>query len=147
MADKGHRSRLRMRSGNGLAVLAMGGIILGLAGCGKDPAERLDAARASMADNDFPTAIVELKSILQEDADNLEARLMLSRSALAMGDPLTAEKELERAYELGADAVSLRAHHYTVQLALGHFEEVSVSLAQEGGDAGLTEAEAATFRG
>ena len=88
---------MRSRSIGALIVLAM--II---AGCSKSPEQLLTDAKESVAAKDHPTAIVELKNLLQVDPDNVEARLMLARSSLVVADPLSAEKELARAAELGA---------------------------------------------
>ncbi len=48
-------------------------------------------------------AVIHLKNALQADPNHLPARLLLGRSYLVLGNPESAEKELRRALELGAD--------------------------------------------
>ena len=83
-------------------------IAIAVAECSKSPEELLVESKNSMAAKDYLTAIITLKNLLQDDPNNLEARLLLARSSLVMADPLSAEKE-----ERGALLFSLSAaaHH------------------------------------
>lgn len=127
--------------------LIVAGVLFLLSACGQSAADRLATATQLVEEKDYPTAVVELKNALQDNPDSLEARLMLARVSLAMGDPLSAEKELDRAYDLGAEAAAHRATHYRIQLALGRFEQVVVSLQQEGGADGLSTLERSEIEG
>ena len=133
---------MRSRSIGALIVLAM--II---AGCSKSPEQLLTDAKESVAAKDHPTAIVELKNLLQVDPDNVEARLMLARSSLVVADPLSAEKELARAAELGASDGEFLAMHYRTQLTLGQHTRVLELLSDEQSSAGLSSAQVKQFRG
>ena len=63
---------------------------------------RVDRAEAHIADGDYRAAMIELKNALQDQPDNVDARLMLSRVSLQLGDLEAADKELRRAVEAGA---------------------------------------------
>lgn len=69
--------------------------------CGKDPAALRQRAEAAAAVGDYKTAIIELKSAVQQDADNGELRYMLGRYYNVVFDSVAAAKELRKAKELG----------------------------------------------
>ena len=71
-------------------------LALNLAGCGLDPAEQMERARASYAAHDFTRARLDLVSLLQEEPQNETARKLLARTLLAMGDGEGARQALER---------------------------------------------------
>jgi putative PEP-CTERM system TPR-repeat lipoprotein len=77
-------------------------LVIALAGCGKSPDEYVQDGKASFEKGDFKTAIVELKSALQEQPGNREARLLLGKAYLAQRAYANAEKELIKAREQGA---------------------------------------------
>ena len=58
-------------------------------------------ARALSENGDYPTAIIELKNILQVDPSNLEARYLLGKVYLQDEQVDNAIKELERAMASG----------------------------------------------
>ena len=60
-------------------------------------------ARAVQAETkgDLRAAVIDLRTVLQDEPDNVQARLMLGRIALKSGDAFEAEKSLRRAVELG----------------------------------------------
>lgn len=76
-----------------------------IAGCGKQSPEALVAsARDYQAKGDHKAAAIQLRNALQQRPEDGAARLMLGIAALATADPISAEKELRRALELGQDA-------------------------------------------
>jgi len=77
-------------------------LVIALAGCGKSPEELVQDGKASFEKSDYKTAILELKSALQEQPGNREARLLLGKAHLANGAYADAEKELTTAQEQGA---------------------------------------------
>jgi putative PEP-CTERM system TPR-repeat lipoprotein len=77
-------------------------LVIALAGCGKSPEQHVQDGTASFEQGDFKTAILELKSALQEQPGNREARLLLGKAHLANAAYEDAEKELIRAQEQGA---------------------------------------------
>ncbi|MBL8350071.1 MAG: PEP-CTERM system TPR-repeat protein PrsT [Burkholderiaceae bacterium] len=76
-------------------------IAVALAGCGDPVARKLDKARELLAQKQRPAAIVEIKSLLQDQPDLGDARLLLGTALLDAGDPVAAEIELRRALALG----------------------------------------------
>ncbi len=69
-----------------------------LAACSpKPPEEALASAKAYLAKNELPAAVVELKNVLAADPAQGEARFLLGRSLLQMEDPKAAALELVRA--------------------------------------------------
>ncbi|MCZ6559974.1 MAG: PEP-CTERM system TPR-repeat protein PrsT [Gammaproteobacteria bacterium] len=131
-------------AGKGLLFLLA--LLCGLAACSRDPASRLELAQQKVADNDYVTAIIELKNLLQSSPDNIEARLLLSEVSLALGDPLAAEKELNAAIDLGAEASAQTALHYDIQLTLGSYAGILEALDLDGGTEGLSESQAIEIR-
>ncbi|MFN3750173.1 MAG: XrtA/PEP-CTERM system TPR-repeat protein PrsT [Thiobacillus sp.] len=82
-----------------LSVLILGA---SLAACGGESSETLlQKARQSLDAGDRKAAIIQLKSAIQEDGKNAEARYALGKLYVDMGDGVSAEKELRRALELG----------------------------------------------
>ena len=80
---------------------------LGLVACDGGSAEskasaQLASAKGYIDKQDFPAAIIVLKTALQKSPDSRELRLLLGRSLLTTGDAATAEIELKKALDLGA---------------------------------------------
>ncbi len=73
-----------------------------LAACSKGPSETelLESARALLAKHDEKGAVIQLKSALQKDPQLGQARLLLGKTLLATGDPVTGLVELTKAQEL-----------------------------------------------
>ncbi len=72
-----------------------------VAGCGPATPQALVAsAKEYLAKNDRSAAVVQLKTALQKDPDNAEARFLLGKALLETGDVVSAQKELQRAAEL-----------------------------------------------
>lgn len=69
-------------------------------GCGQTPDQMIASAKESFAKNDRNAAIIQLKNALQENPDLGEARLLLGKAQLQVGDFASAEKELRRALDL-----------------------------------------------
>ncbi len=78
-------------------------LLLGLAGCGKSPEQHLAAGKAFVEKADYKSAAIELKSTLQQQPANVEARLLLARAQFEMGAYAEADKELAKAREIGAN--------------------------------------------
>ena len=75
-----------------LAVLVT---LFGLTACGigVDDEDRLARGQQAYDSGDYRAAIVEAKNVLKSDANNLDARLLLGRASLLLGDGRSAEKE------------------------------------------------------
>ena len=78
---------------------------IGLAACGGESSETLlNQAKASLAAGDHKAAIIQLKSAIQKDERNAEARYQLGSLQLEEGQYAAAEKEFRRAREAGLAA-------------------------------------------
>lgn len=91
-----------------------------LLGCGSDdsPAALVASARKHLQQHERSAALIQLKNALQKDPNLAEARLLLGRSLLDGGDPVTAAVELGKALDLGgaaAEAVPLLARALLIQ--------------------------------
>lgn len=77
--------------------------LLCLAACGESltPAEHLVRAQSGMDKGDYRTAFIELSNAVEQDPKSMEARWLLAKTAMALGDGARAEKEARRALELG----------------------------------------------
>jgi len=72
----------------------------------KDEAAKLyEDAVVRLNEKDIKGAIIQLKNVLKNDPDMLPARVLLGKSYLLDGQPVSAESELKEANRLGADLV------------------------------------------
>lgn len=118
------------RARSALAKLCGGALLLAaglLAGC-DDAAdstaeEFFQQAREHYEQGEVAATIIELKNAIQKDAGHVRARILLGRAYTDVGDGVSAQKELERARDLGAapeDYALPLARAYTL---LGKFSE------------------------
>jgi cellulose synthase operon protein C len=75
-----------------------------LAGCGREDADLLGAAKALLAKNDRAGATIQIKNALQKNPQSAEGRYLLGKTLLDGGSAAPAEVELQRALELGYPA-------------------------------------------
>ncbi len=73
-----------------------------LTACGKSPEQHFQQAQGLVQKADYKAAVIELKTVLQEQPNNREARLLLGKAYLSSDAYSEAEKELTKARELGA---------------------------------------------
>lgn len=127
------------------ALLTAGVGLLG--GCGKEPTvgEHIAQAQALMDKGDVRQASIELSNALQKAPNDGNARWLMARVALQMGDGARAEKEAKRALELGLGYSTLQPLIAQALLYQGKAEEVLRET--ERIDAGLVGAQKATLLG
>lgn len=77
-------------------------LVIALSGCGKSPEQHLQEGNALLDKRDYKAAILEFKTVLQEEPGNRDARLLLGKTYLANGLYADAEKELVKAREQGS---------------------------------------------
>lgn len=77
-------------------------LILSLTGCGKSPEQHFRQAQELVQKPDYKAAVIELKTVLQAQPDNREARLLLSEVYLKKEAYPDAESELSKARTAGA---------------------------------------------
>lgn len=79
-----------------------------LTACGKtelSDVEHIQRAKQYQASGDINASLIELKSALQQNARNSEARLLLGELYVLAGDGAAAEKELLRTQKLGVNSL------------------------------------------
>ena len=96
-----------------------------LAACDTTTAQEHYAnAREYLAENEVPTAVIELKNALQKAPDMAEARLALGQAHAILGNHPSALKEFERALDLGLDTEAVTIGLLGAKVRLGRFQEV-----------------------
>jgi len=112
-----------------LLASAVLGLSLALAACGAStPEELLAEAREAAGKRDFRTAAIHLKSLQQQDPDNVEAALLLADVSAADNTPDLAERNYRRAAELKAEPARYWRSWVDALLALGRFDEAVTRL-------------------
>lgn len=114
-------------------VISLGICVVLIAGCTESPtAEQLVARAVSQrAKEEHAAAIVHLKNALQIQPANAEARFLLGRSLMAIGDFKSAEPELRKAIESGwpkEEAIPPLARCMLVQ---GRYQELLYEIAAD----------------
>jgi putative PEP-CTERM system TPR-repeat lipoprotein len=102
-------------------------------------------AEQAMADRDYRSAMVDLKSVLRKNPDDARARWLLAELYLDLGDGASAQKELEWAKRLGVNedaVVPAFAHALYMQ---DKFQEL-LGLQPEGALSQVAAAELEAFR-
>ena len=95
---------LRKRHAPKLSVVIAGVVALMLIACDDLTSEDyVERARNYREQGDIQASIIELKNAVQADRQNAEARLLLGKSYLKIGDLESAEKEFIWARDLGID--------------------------------------------
>ncbi|MDH5239231.1 MAG: PEP-CTERM system TPR-repeat protein PrsT [Gammaproteobacteria bacterium] len=108
------------------AITFLLGLTAAIAGCGLGMSvdEYLDRGIASFEEGDYRAAAIDARNVLEEQPDNYRARILLGESALELGDPATAEVELLRAIELGADKAAVALGVARVFVALARYQDL-----------------------
>lgn len=96
-----------------------------LFGCdSKTPEELTDLARKDLLAGKQQQAIVYLKTVLQKQPENTEARILLAQSFQAKGDWQASEDELFKASKHGGSAEAILPLRAQAQLKQGKFQEL-----------------------
>ncbi len=105
-----------------------------LVGCGHDftDAQYVERAKDELDKGDLRAGVIELKNAIGKNPENPEARWLLGKAYLEVGNGAAAEKELERAKEFGIPEdvlapslaqAKLLQNEYKAALALAHERE------------------------
>jgi len=93
---------------------------LAVGGCGISVDKRVERARSTMENGDYRAAMTDLKTALEREPANAEARALLAEVSAWFGDYESADKEVERALQFmracGTDPEELR----TVEFYAAH---------------------------
>ena len=78
----------------------------------------IDQAKQYEQKGEYRAAIIQLKNAVQQDDKQSQVRMLLAQAYLKIGDGASAEKELKRAKDLGADSellMPMLGHAYIQQ--------------------------------
>jgi len=103
MLDKALARKPLARPQAFLLLLLFNWAVLILGGCdgvAMTDAEYVERAKQYQDDNDIPASIIELKNAILQNPANAEARWLLGKSYVLVGDGASAEKELHHARKL-----------------------------------------------
>ena len=98
-----------------------------------------EKARTALERGDLRTATIELKNALQSDPTDADARLLLARIYLEVGNGEGAEKEIRVAIDLGADPGLSRLDLVEALILQGRFDEAMQRL-EAGGEVAADDA-------
>jgi|GEM_PF-232515 len=115
----------------GIAVLAGGAYFM----TRKSPEDHYRAGVELHQKGDLNSAAIELKNLLQSAPNNGEARLLLGRIHFAQGDLPAAEKELQKARELGVKDPQLAPLYANTLLMLNQPKRVIDEIKEQDGGA------------
>ena len=99
-------------------------ILATVAGCTPDPEELMSRASSSLENGDARSAMLDLKSLLQQEPDNAKARALLGEAYVLLGDVGAADIELAKAKQLGAPSDLTLLPTCRVLLGQAKYEEV-----------------------
>ena len=108
------------------SVVVMVAVAALAAGCGSssDPQGAVKKVQEYRAKNDHKAAIIEIKNLLQKNADNAEARYLLGITYHDSRNYRLAEQELRRALDLNYDRNKVMPALARSLLMLGEFQKV-----------------------
>ena len=100
--------------------------LLVLSGCGKNltAAEHVAKAKDYMDKGNLRPALIELSTAVQKDPNSVEGRWLLAKVATDMGDGPRAEKEINKAIELGLNRTSGQVTLVQALLLQGELDRV-----------------------
>jgi putative PEP-CTERM system TPR-repeat lipoprotein len=104
--------------------------LLAIAACTPSPDKLLAEARSAIAAGETRTAEIHLKNLLQQQPDNVAARLLLGSVGLSTGDVAGAEQNLRRALDLGADPAAVQLPLVTALLRQNKLAETLEQIAR-----------------
>jgi putative PEP-CTERM system TPR-repeat lipoprotein len=94
------------------------------------PATRVERAQKHLDQARYRAAMTDLKTALEEEPENITARILLARLSVVLGDLQSADKEIERALAAGATAEQVAEVQYEVLLGQRKLDEMAQLLAK-----------------
>ena len=113
-----------MRQNRSTVILVLVALLVSACGLGMDTQARLDRGQKALTDGEYRAAVIDAKNILLEEPNNTDARLLLGRASVEIGDGISAEKELRKAVELGTDFSVVIVDLGRAMLLQNKFEDV-----------------------
>lgn len=108
--------------------------------------ELYESAQTLFGQGDYRGAVIQLKNVLQHDAGDLSARLLMGRAYLKLGDGVSAEKAFQRARQHGVDADSVVVPLGRALLLQRKFKPLLEQI-RNGGQRGKHQADILSLRG
>ncbi|MFO1429715.1 MAG: XrtA/PEP-CTERM system TPR-repeat protein PrsT [Candidatus Competibacteraceae bacterium] len=110
----------------GLTIAVLLGLVLLSNGCGKNltDTEYVERAREFQEKGQLQSSVIELKNALQKNPANLEARSLLGKIYVEVGDGTSAEKELRSLLDRGTPIESIAVPLAKSLLLQGKFADV-----------------------
>jgi putative PEP-CTERM system TPR-repeat lipoprotein len=107
-----------------VAIVAIG---IALAGCDAfvSPQTRVERAQKHLDQANYRAAMSDVKTALEQEPDNVAARVLLARLSLTLGDIQTADKEVDRAIRAGAKPEQVTELQYEILLAQDRFDDLA----------------------
>mgnify|MGYP001582030747 CR=1 FL=1 len=133
---------LKCSSYRRLALVITSSLLLSACGLALSDEDRLDRAAEAAAAGDHQAAMIDARDVLRRDPSNARARTLLGQSSLTVGDAASAEKEFQRAIELGVDPSTLHVPLVTAMVMQGKYQEAL----DAGVDESLDSVDAGTLR-
>ncbi|MBV1928003.1 MAG: PEP-CTERM system TPR-repeat protein PrsT [Gammaproteobacteria bacterium] len=133
-----------------ILISLLAGVLVGISACDgvdRSSEEYLESAQVYLDKNNFASAVVELKSALQQDINNVEARNLLGDVYLQVGKGEDAEKEIRRAISLGMSPSSGATSLAQALLLQGEFQQVLDSPVELGASSKTEQAKLLALRG
>ncbi len=136
-----------LRRIHGWLAVALACAITTLAGCDllTGPETRLQRAESHIEQGNYRHAVIEALKVLEDDDRHAQARLLLARGEIGLGDMAAAEASLARALEAGAGLGSVSPWQAQIQLAFGRNEILLTQL--ETGELVLAEPDRSFYQG
>lgn len=132
----------------GIALLLF--LPLSLSGCAektKYAGTLITEVRKQREQGNYSTAVIQLKTLLQESPENAEARYLLGSIYNDTGDFTSAEKQLRTALDLRYDHAKVVPALGKSLLMLGEYQKLLDQIRVEGEVGNLAQAETLTLRG
>lgn len=119
MSNKQHSSPIRLALLSTMLLIALGGC-----NKAKDSASLLADGHKHQASGNNVAAMIQFKNAVASDPKNAEARMALGSAYNRVGDPLSAEKEVRKAMELGIPVERTLPELLMAQLFQRQFQKV-----------------------
>ena len=110
-------------------LVLVGGAVWWKYGRTRDPFAH---AQLLMEKGDLQGAVLELRTIVKQNPQNVTAHFRLGQVDLRLGDPVAAEKELRQARDMGFDARSVNALLAQAYMAQGKYKELLRAFSPQG---------------
>jgi putative PEP-CTERM system TPR-repeat lipoprotein len=114
-----------MRGSRLILIFVALGVALTACDAWVSPQTRVERAQQQLYKANYRAAMTNLKTALEEEPDNVAARILLARLSLQLGDIETADKEIGRAIAAGATAEQVSEVQFETLLTQQRYDELA----------------------